>query len=315
MGTKAKIFFVIIILLPLIPLKAQSDYFPYFNQYRFDGMVMNPAFAGSRDLMSVSMFYKQKLREFEGGENYQTLSVHTPLKNYKLGLGFLFLRQSYAITNNSDYFFNYAYRFNVRGGKLALGLKGGFTYYTEDYGSLENSVRNTTDPLTSNLPAKEKVLLPNFGFGFFYYNQDFFLGGSIPLLLSIEESNEEPKPSVTHDFKRYNYFINSGYKFSLVDDIKVIPSLLLLYKQQSKIYYIVNFNVEFLEDRVSLGTGYSSGNTMQFSAQFKVNEQLRIGYTYDDAVFGNYVGYKTTHEIMLRYEFKYIIKATSPLDF
>lgn len=316
MGIKIKHILFLVSFLPFIQLKAQRNYFPYFNQYRFDGMVMNPAFAGSRDLMSVSLFYKQRLDNFNGGEQkYQTFSAHTPLKNYKIGLGFLFLHESLGITHNYDYFFNYAYRFNMLGGKLALGLKGGVTYNTENYNEFENSVRNSIDPVTSFLPTKEKMLLPNFGVGFFYYNQDFFFGGSIPLLLSTEENEDGSKPSITHDFKSYNYFINTGYKFGEREGVKFIPSLLVLYKQNSKIFYIGNLNVDLLNDRFSLGSGYSSSKTLQFSAQFKINEQLRIGYTYDDTFFGEYKVFGATHELMLRYEFKYIIKASSPLDF
>jgi type IX secretion system PorP/SprF family membrane protein len=200
------------------------------------------------------------------------------------------------------------------GGKLALGLKGGISSNVENNDEFENSIRYQSDPVTSSLPSRENILVPNFGVGFFYYNQKFFFGGSIPLLLSTEENTDGSKPSITHNFDSYNYFFNTGYRFGEMGGIKFIPSVLMLYTKNSRAQYIGNINVEFLEDRLSLGAGYRAGKAMLFSAQFKVNEQLRIGYTYD-YTFDVFKSLGQWHEIMLRYEFKYIIKASSPLDF
>lgn len=311
MSTKTKIIILIFCILPVGLVKAQRKYFPYFNQYRFDGMVMNPAFAGSREVNSASIFYKQRLIGFEGSPSYQTISLHGPIEKINSGLGLLVLHESYALYHDYDFFANYSYRINLFAGKLSLGLKAGATYKTLDDGGLR-----WPGEAQQNI-QKETAFLPNFGVGFFYYSRKFFLGGSLPLILS-EENSESVTISLTNNPDNYNYFINSGVRLGKRDGIKFIPSLLVLYVKNSPLFYMGNLNAEFFDETFSVGTGYSSGKALMFTTQLKVMEKIWFGFTYENTLFGEpeslqYIN--QTYEVMLRFEFKNVIKASSPTDF
>lgn len=272
---------------------------------------MNPAFAGSREVLSTSLFFKRSMVGFDGGKEYQTFTAHTPLKNYKVGLGFLFMHETFGIDHKYDFYLNYAYRVNMPIGKISLGLKGGMTLNAKNYDELDFSPRYPTDPVFDNL-GRETSLLPNFGVGFYYYTRKFFLGASIPLLLSENVDETDGGLSVTHNMDNYNYIGNTGVRLETEAGITFVPSILMLYVKNSPLHYVGNLSVEFFDDFLSVGAGYSGENLIA-SIQVQANEQLKIGYTYDNSIITDFS--IQTHEIMLRYEFRYVIKASNPVDF
>ena len=60
---------------------------PQFTQYMFNTISINPAYAGSRETLSAVGLHRSQWVGLEGGPQTQTLSVHSPLKNEKVGLG------------------------------------------------------------------------------------------------------------------------------------------------------------------------------------------------------------------------------------
>ena len=64
---------------------AQQD--PQFSQYQFNQMVINPAYAGSRDALSAVVNVRQQWSGFDGAPRTQAFSLHGPLKKKRIGLG------------------------------------------------------------------------------------------------------------------------------------------------------------------------------------------------------------------------------------
>jgi type IX secretion system PorP/SprF family membrane protein len=308
-----KIKYTIWIVFLTLAINVKGQLYPGFNQYMIEGLTINPAYAGSREVLSTAFFYKNKWMGFKGGHKYQTLSAHTPLQNTRIGLGLLLMHEQIGIDNNYSLYFNYAYRVSLRVGKLAFGLKGGLELTNIDNAQIKTSPRFGQDPVFN---TTENYFYPNFGIGMYYYSRKFFVGASVPFLLSKKYTESETGIELSHDFQKYNYFFTSGVKIA-VSEVNVTPAILVRYQNKQPLVLGGNVNIDFLDNRFSLGVGYTNElSSLIGIAQIKVNEQLRIGYSYDTSVnskFNNYID--GSHEIMLRYEFRYIIDAANPVDF
>ncbi|HIC31522.1 MAG TPA: type IX secretion system membrane protein PorP/SprF, partial [Flavobacteriaceae bacterium] len=77
----------IIILLLLGCLELSAQQLPQFTQYMFNTISINPAYAGSRETLSIVGLHRSQWVGLEGAPTTSTVSIHSPLKNEKIGLG------------------------------------------------------------------------------------------------------------------------------------------------------------------------------------------------------------------------------------
>ena len=64
-----------------------AQHSPLTSQYLFNGLLINPAYAGSRDALAANLTHRQQWVGFEGAPVTQILSVHAPVNRRKGGLG------------------------------------------------------------------------------------------------------------------------------------------------------------------------------------------------------------------------------------
>ena len=113
---------------------------------------------------------------------------------------------------------------------------------------------------------------------------------------------------------QYYYVLNTGYLFNLSRKVKLFPSVLVTLSPGEKILYDINAHVNLI-DRMWLGASYRNNRSVAALFQFSVNDQLKIGYTYDFD-FGKLGKYSNgSHEVMLRYQFSFKVDAVNPLIF
>ena len=93
---------------------AQAQFEPQFTQYMFNEMFINPAYAGSRDNISLTGAYRNQWVGIEGAPITQTLSGHAPLKNKKIGVGLSLMNEKIGVTHDMALFANYAYRIPMK---------------------------------------------------------------------------------------------------------------------------------------------------------------------------------------------------------
>jgi type IX secretion system PorP/SprF family membrane protein len=286
-------------------LKGQDvPYFPRLSQYMFNGLVMNPAYAGSRDVLSISLLHKDYLAGFKGGPVSQTASLHTPMKNQKLALGLLADNYSNSVTQFNSLMFNYAYRVNLGGSVLSMGLRGGAYYYSNNFDKLE--IKDHNDQVFIN----EKGLTPNFGAGLYLYNKDYYLGLSVPFFLSKPYS----AGGVSHDFNNYDFIFMAGYLFDLSEDFRIKPAIMIDYGKRN-IDYQAGLHFILFNDVLWLGSAYKKGKELTAMIEVQINRQLKIGYAYDHSFTDLSKVSSGTHEIMLRYELRFKAEVESPFYF
>ena len=72
-------------LLGLAEASAQQD--PHYTQYMYNMNVINPAYAGSKENLSIGLLYRKQWVDIDGAPSTGTFSGHSPVgKNVGLGL-------------------------------------------------------------------------------------------------------------------------------------------------------------------------------------------------------------------------------------
>ncbi len=298
------------ILIFLFPLYVSGQLYTISDQYVHDALAINPAYSGSQNALSTTILYRNQWVGFEGSPKTMFLSIHTPLNNERVGLGFLFMNDNIGVSNETSFIGNYAYRIDLGYGKLAFGLGFGIIFTSTAWNEL--AVQDTDDEqLTDNFSTG---VMPNFSTGIFYSTKKYFIGLSVPLFLSHVYDYKADKYTIRNDFTEYNYFCNAGYIFDLDPDIKFSPSLLVRYHRANSTQIDISSQI-ILKDRIWLGVSYRSKNTLVGMFQCQINNQLRIAYSYEFTI-GKIGQYNNgSHEIMLNYVFNYAAEVTGPRQF
>ena len=168
-----KRIYIILFFSALFCFIGKAQYFPLFSQYISNGLILNPAYAASREVLSVNFLYRDQWVGFSGAPEYETFTAHAPLKNIHIGLGLSVMNEQSVDKRNTQIYFNYSYRINVGKSKLAFGLKAGVNY--EGYNWDKVYLNNYNDPVFKN-SSLSSYTLPNFGVGAYYYSNKMFMG-------------------------------------------------------------------------------------------------------------------------------------------
>ncbi len=298
-----------LMVLALLPVRGQ------YSQYMVNGLVINPAYAGSRDIFSLSGSYVKTWSSFPGAPTHQLLSVHSPLKNDRIALGGIIGNQKVGAYQSLYGSFDYAYRIMLsKNSVLSFGLRVTAEQKKENYNQL---YFDPADPVFVN----NSVFQPNFGFGLYYYTPRFYVGLSMPQMVTYGLSDTTSTgTSSSFSPADYRYMLTSGAMIGK-GGVKWKPSVLLQYFGQEKDFRIdLNSMFLFFEDRIWLGASYRMGgeniaDQVVGIIELQVMPQLMIGYSYDHSLgaYGTMLG--GTHEIYIRFEPVHIIKAVNPRYF
>ena len=294
-----KIFVFISVSILVLSAKAQQD--PQYTHYIFNENQFNPAYTGSRELLSTNMLFRTQWVGFEGAPTTFTFGANAPLKKDKIALGGTFYYDKIGAQNRISMNLQYAYRISVgKQSKISLGVQGGFVAQKTNLSILDAA--NEGDPIYLNL--KPMQFMPNFGAGIYIYSPKYAIGFSAPHILNNEMVNKEIINLNNH------YLFTAATIFNAGSSLKIKPTLLAKFVKGSPIQGELNANL-IIKDAVWLGFGYRTDNAGLFTAQYnliKDKEQkytnLRIGYGYDlewKQLRQNSGG---SHEIFLSYEFK-----------
>ncbi|MCW3126281.1 MAG: hypothetical protein JWO03_1939 [Bacteroidetes bacterium] len=306
-------------------VNAQQD--AEYNMYMFNGLYINPAYAGSQDVVSVMGIYRHQWAGMDGAPRTVNASVHSPLRREQYALGLTISNDRLGLTNSFNATGAFAYRIRLKKDNiLAIGVQFGATYYQQ---------RNTEaiTPSTNYdylFSVNTNLWLPNVGAGIYAYGKRYFAGFSLPHMVPFSLSDKwrlGTSDAVAH---QYNYYLlTAGYVFGKdASIVKVRPSFLMKY-QKGLPYDVPNFDFNLgllFIDRIWVIGGVRTGGEA-FSilgdnkqtvkqkpfnlegivgiVQAKVTPQLSVGYSYQYSL-SKLRSYETgTHEIMVGYEFWY----------
>lgn len=315
MRTFYKINIVVLIILCsfiYLPSKAQQE--PMYTQYMFNTLNINPGYAGSREAISLYLLSRSQWIGLEGAPSSQSMAIHSPFYNDKIGIGASFTYDQIGPMKSTFINLNYAYRFRItERSQLSVGLRGGINNYSIDLTNL--NITDDTDPTFTN--NSYRSFLPNVGIGAYYYTHTFYVGFSIPKLFETKMINKDLGGETNLDKERRHYFIIAGYVYELSSDFKIKPTMLTKIVTGAPISVDINMAILYKE-RFWIGAVYRFGDALGAILQYRISENLSLGYSYDMAV-SKLNSYNTgTHEIMLSFDLDYMPKGkvvTSPRYF
>jgi type IX secretion system PorP/SprF family membrane protein len=218
---------------------------------------------------------------------------------------------TYGVTKDVGIYGFYAYSIRYGHGKLSMGLKAGFDLSNTNYNRLRFPDGNPADPLLS---GDMKYSLPNMGVGFYYYTEKYFVGLSVPSLLTYKR-DEADQFSVTPDYSLFRTYLTAGTLVRVADMFKVKPSVLIRYSMHEPLEVDLNANLIFA-DMLWFGCSFRIAEKAAVALlDLQVTPQLKVGYSFDYQL-GHLNNYTSgTHEVSLRYEFAFAVTATSPRYF
>ncbi len=296
-----KIIIIVSTLLGSLGMIAQQD--AMFTHYMFNTLAVNPGYAGSRDALTITGLHRSQWVSFPGAPTTQTLTLHSPIYNNKLGLGLSVLNDRIGPTNTTAVYADFAYKLPVgEKGKLAFGLKGGVNLRNNNLASLKTDEQNDK-VFSSNVKSD---VLPNFGFGLYYSTDKFYVGLSTPKLMQNNYKTGTTTGGVsTSASEQRHYFLIAGTVFPLTDNIKLKPTGLVKVTEAAPVETDLTLTALF-RDKVWAGVMFRTGDALGVLVGANLTDQLALGYSFDWSYTNKTFKYNGgSHELMLRYDMIY----------
>ncbi len=298
------LFLLLISLLTRTSLVAQQD--AQYTQYMYNTISVNPAYAGSRGVMSIMGLHRSQWVGLEGAPRTQTLTLNTPIgDNERVGLGFSIVNDEIGPTDETYFGVDFSYTIPTsEEGKLSFGLKAGGHLLNIDF--LRLTQFNANDALfEANIDNK---FSPQVGIGAYYHTEKFYFGLSAPNLLETDHFDESTTSSDSDAVsflaeERINYYLISGYVFDINPDLKLKPAILakLVFGAPLQVDLSANF---LLYDRLTLGAAYRWSAAVTGQIGFQISDAMMIGFAYDRETteLGQAQFNDGSYEVMLRFE-------------
>lgn len=293
-----KIFFALAASLGCFSITAQQA--PMYTHYMYNTLIVNPAYAGSREALTITAINRSQWVDFKGAPRTLSVTMHTLLENENVGLGLSVLNDKIGPSNLTSFAFDYAYILKLtESSKLALGLSAGVNILQADLSSL--LLDDPNDP-TFRYDIDNHVT-PNVGFGAYFSRERFYAGLSVPNLLQYRFSDEDVNTgSVFSGLERRHYFFITGALIPLNNFLDFKPTSLV--KMTAAAPVEVDLTASFIfQKKVLLGAMFRTGDAVGALLGFNVTDQFHIGYSYDWS-FGLRTSMynKGSHELVLRYD-------------
>ncbi len=293
-----KTLIFVLLLISGVTASAQNQY--RFNHYIANQGLLNPAYNGTRDVISGLLIHRSQWIGFEGAPMNQALNVHGPLEDTNLGFGLTMVNDHLGFSNTFDLMGSGSYRLQIDREKfLSFGLQLGFSSVV--YDGTKAVTEQFMDPVFS---GKESNLYFNAGFGSYYYAEDYFIGFSIPKFFSDNFNERTGKFKNKLDAKNMHIYLYGGYVFDW-DPVKVKPTLLIKEVYGAPMQFDASVNV-LLAEQVWVGLSYRTVSEVVFLTEYIINRQFTLRYSFDYS-FSPITQYAKagSHEISLQFDFSF----------
>lgn len=274
---------------------AQQD--AQYTQYMYNTININPAYAGSREALSVFGLYRTQWVGLEGAPETSSFSVNAPIKNSNLGIGVSLVNDKIGPTNENNLAADLSYTVQTSADfKLSFGIKATANFFNLDVNKLNPDMQG--DPQFQNLDNR---FTPNIGAGVYWHADKAYVGLSVPNFIETKRYDDNDIAIYTD---KINYYLMAGYVFK-IDEYQGMwlkPAILAKMVEGAPLQVDVSANFMFL-DKFVIGVAYRWSASISTMAGFQINNNLYLGYGYDFETtrLNNYNS--GSHEIFLRYEF------------
>jgi type IX secretion system PorP/SprF family membrane protein len=311
--TMKRILLTITAAITLLYNQASAQQDAQYSQYIFNGIYINPAYAGYKENLNLHMFYRNQWTGIEGSPTSMSLAVDAIANEGNVGLALQIASDKLGAQSNLSAYGNYAYRIRMNDdgtSRLAFGVGLGAVQL-----GIDGSKLNPNNPERDQPIGSQTTILPDARAGVFFSNNKFFAGFSVDNLitqyLDVEKYAFIPQP-------KPHFYLTAGTLLDLSSDLKIKPSVLLKDDRGGQTSLDINAFLLFSE-KLWVGGSYRTGvklyeknhlqnnlsslNSAIAAVEFFATDKLRIGYAYDFSI-GPLKGYSSgTHEISLGFYF------------
>lgn len=284
---------------------AQQD--AQFTQYMYNTINVNPAYAGSRGVMSIFGLHRTQWVGLEGAPVTNALSLNTPIGDSNVGIGLSAINDRIGPTVENTLSADVSYTIQTSETfKLSFGVKATGNFFNLDSSQLTPDQQNDPSLVSYN------KFSPNMGAGLYLHSDKSYIGVSVPNFI---QTNRYDSDNVAIFKERINYYFIAGHVFDLSPNIKFKPALLTKLVTGSPLQVDASANFMFFEKFV-IGAAYRWDAAVSVLAGFQVTDGMYIGYGYDMETTKLRKYNSGSHEIFLRFElFNNYNKIVSPRFF
>lgn len=286
----------------LTEVSAQQD--PHYTQYMYNMSVMNPAYAGSKESLSMGLLHRKQWVELEDAPTTSTFFGHSPVgKNVGLGLSVISDKIGPVAENNV--YGDFSYTLKLGGDhKLALGLKAGLTLQNVDY--LTKIAPTLPQQGDGAFGANTSNSYFNFGTGAFYYTNKYYLGLSVPNMIKATHLDYNGR---SYGNESSHYFLTGGYVFDINENVKFKPFFMVKSSFEAPASLDVSTNFMF-KDKFEIGGTYRLNDSFGAMVNYAITPTLKIGYAYDHIVSDLKVTTPASHEVILLFNVNFSKKVS-----
>lgn len=303
----ALITLLMVLALFLVPVESFGQQDPQYTHYMYNTLSINPAYAGQRETLSVVGLNRTQWVGIDGAPETQSLSIHSPLRNERLALGFNIVSDALGPARESfiDANFSYTIPIDANNTKLSFGMKAGWHNINTDWS--KGRFQNPDVVFNQNISQNALIL----GAGLYLSNRNWYFGVSAPNFLTTEHYDDFQESLAT---ERLHYFITGGYVFDVSSNVQLKPAFLVKAVSGAPAIADISLNALFNE-KLTLGLAWRWDDSVSGLAGFQVTKGMFIGYGYDltTSDLNNYNS--GTHELILRFEMQKLGRILSPRFF
>lgn len=296
-----------------------SQQMPLLSEYMHSPALINPAMVGWEDLTAISASYRHQWTGMKGNPITFNLNFRHFDEKRNMAFGGGVTHDQTGPTSFTGFSVQYGYHLKFGSEKkgedkrhrLAIGFSLSGNQYRLDGASLKYN--DTDDPLiVGNTQTK---FLPDAGLGLFYYNDLYYIGFSVPQMISMNVKFESDN-ALSNLQRVAHFYLNAGVKIairdksdgltkkSLKEKVKhmIIPSIWFRYAPSSPINFYMNARYVW-NQMLGIGFGGSTDGTINFDLSVNIQKRFRVGYSFSLPLNSVSKHLGTNHEIMLTYVF------------
>jgi type IX secretion system PorP/SprF family membrane protein len=285
--------FVLLLLLVMSSGYAQQE--SQYTHYMYNTININPAYAGSRGVLSVFGLHRTQWVGLDGAPTTNSFSINTPIQNSRMGIGLSFVNDKIGASEQNNISVDFSYTIPVSlDYKLSFGLKASANLLNVDYTKLDRYDLN--DPKFQN--NIDNVFSPNIGAGVYFHSDQFYVGFSVPNFLPLRRFDVAISRAVENSL---HYYLIGGYVFDVSPSLKLKPTFMTKMISGAPLQLDLSVNA-LIQDKLTLGVAWRWDAALTAMAGFQLRDGLFVGYSYDfeTTSLSNYNS--GSHEVFLRFE-------------
>ena len=283
-----------------IPLLSQQD--PLFTQFMNNQLVINPAYAGTRNSLAADLTLRKQWMGITGSPTAYLFSAHSPINKTRVSLGGSLLGESYGPVQTNQFTLTYSFLARINHGMfLSLGINGGGSQTTINLADLE--VLEPGDPYFSN--NVQNQFKPLVGVGAILFTQSFRISLSVPQLFATNYNNSKNQGTNFETKPHFYYNVDYVYPIKKKKSIKLSTFGRMTANTQNILEFYTQYNHS---QTLGFGFIYSINHSIAGVVNLAISNNLDVCYSYDYPIGKSAIFRQGSHEITLKYDYYELYK-------